>query len=299
MLKKGIISILMLATAHVLLSQNWCPPGASWEYDAGCLECSAKFNLKYEKNTTIDGQVCKVIRVDERCLNGIYPGSYFKHFTYSENDSVFFYFDGAFRLVYDFTVQLGDTIVQSNLNGQFYDCGNTIYWLVDSIGKQFIDGDSLRYYELSYTDSVHMKTLRLKVLEKYGALNNSIIPWDDCLGLIDNCYMTLACYDDNSQSSYRNDTMVGCRYTSVPQLTGTNDPTLNLYPNPAQNQLILETNQSSYSYSVHNIYGQQMQAGTRGRLIQKIDISSYATGIYFINLSLASGQSATRRFVKR
>ena len=70
---------------------------------------------------------------------------------------------------------------------------------------------------------------------------------------------------------------------------------LKVYPNPAQNQLILEFDGFS-KYEMYNIQGALVLAGTISNK-QQVDISSVDSGMYLVVVSNESGR-ALQRFVK-
>src|SRR5690606_21294816 len=97
-----ILFFSLWITKENVQAQKWCEPGAEWVY-FGCDLCTyyaSKVRFFYEKDTLIENQVCqKILR---QGVGGVYCTDTFNLeresiFTYHENDTVWFYYDNAFR----------------------------------------------------------------------------------------------------------------------------------------------------------------------------------------------------------
>ena len=77
------------------------------------------------------------------------------------------------------------------------------------------------------------------------------------------------------------------------------DPNLNLFPNPASEELNLRCNHEIESISIYNTMGQLMIFKSKGYDLNQIDISQLEQGNYFIRLQLKDVNTpATQQFVK-
>jgi len=75
-------------------------------------------------------------------------------------------------------------------------------------------------------------------------------------------------------------------------LNNLNQAKVKLYPNPALNVLHIESEEKFMSYTIYNLQGVMIQAGS---LVENIDLSSLNSGIYLIQLAGAQ-QLTTARF---
>lgn len=85
--------------------------------------------------------------------------------------------------------------------------------------------------------------------------------------------------------------------TSVENST---ENSISLYPNPANNELTIDLkDEQVISYSISNIKGEKLvkQNETISGLFN-IDLQTYASGTYFIELTLTNSQIITKKFVK-
>ncbi len=68
------------------------------------------------------------------------------------------------------------------------------------------------------------------------------------------------------------------------QLTASMD--ISVYPNPAENTLHVNINQTeSLQYSIYSIYGRQIASGSLSTTLSNIDIGLFANGIYFLSIT--------------
>jgi hypothetical protein len=75
-----------------------------------------------------------------------------------------------------------------------------------------------------------------------------------------------------------------------------NVSSLNLFPNPSNGDLYIQSNINYNKIEVFSLQGQlvfSLKSGT-----SKIDVSNFENGFYFIVLSNEIGQTITQRFVK-
>jgi hypothetical protein len=76
---------------------------------------------------------------------------------------------------------------------------------------------------------------------------------------------------------------------------------VSVYPNPASNQLTINSNQLLITgIQVENVLGQTLINNNYGNVLQKqvIDVSTIAGGIYFYRISLSNSQVDVGKFVK-
>jgi len=73
---------------------------------------------------------------------------------------------------------------------------------------------------------------------------------------------------------------------------------LNLFPNPAFNQLNISAQSEISQVIVHDLVGKLIQTVTVNGREKMIDISTISSGNYFVTVKLADGQLSTQKFVK-
>ena len=70
-----------------------------------------------------------------------------------------------------------------------------------------------------------------------------------------------------------------------------------LYPNPATNELTIESKTAIDSVSITNMLGQNVLNNTTSNAVEVVDISNLQAGVYLIKVG-SEGQTSTKRFVK-
>jgi hypothetical protein len=76
-----------------------------------------------------------------------------------------------------------------------------------------------------------------------------------------------------------------------------NQISLSIYPNPANEFLVIYCNEEIESAEVYNLIGEQVQF-VRGE-IQKLNVRHLSGGMYTIQIKTISGKTVTERFIKQ
>ncbi len=209
---KIVILFLLLLSYQRVSSQNeWAPIGAKWYYALNSFTNCASYcyeNLLYEckKDTVIGKQLCREIQISFYSCVG--DTSYYPSvFTYSKNDSVFYYNynKGRFSLLYDFSAKKGDTLYFQPP----FDIGgiDTVFTeTVDSVYFDIIEGIPLKRYVLNSITYVPWQ-YTFGYMEKLGGLM-AFYPQTWC----PNNNLELICYTD-STINYHKYTNYNCDNT--------------------------------------------------------------------------------------
>ena len=73
---------------------------------------------------------------------------------------------------------------------------------------------------------------------------------------------------------------------------------VNVYPNPTNNIVNIETQETLHNYEVYNVLGQQIQKGSFNGNNQ-INLHGITAGTYFIKVTTTQGSAATVKVVKK
>lgn len=116
---KTTAALLLLFLANICISQTpWPESGTKWWYFGGdALYGPRQLILEAVGEEVYKGQLCQKIEQTHVDFNGnASPSDSF--YAYLKNDSVFFYSDvwEEFILIFDYTAELGDTIILKNPN---------------------------------------------------------------------------------------------------------------------------------------------------------------------------------------
>ncbi len=189
---KNLSLLLCFALSTNLFTQNtqWFHPGAIWNYNYYSLGGFGTEIIEYAGTETIGGETCAKMQVTT--LNnhfGAYYYTYKNEYLFSRNDSVFYWDQTYFRLLYDFTRQPGDTIWLTN-------SPNT-YAVVEATGDTTWQGIPLQYQDLVLVNTIFGSDTFLTPTRVYERLGGShLILWDIESPLTEIFYV-LDCYADD------------------------------------------------------------------------------------------------------
>ncbi len=189
-------------------------------------------------------------------------------------------------LLYDFSMQVGDSILMSNPISPFPT--NAGYFVLDSIiPRLHIDGDNYRHFYLTASDSVLAQSPNAVWIEGIGSLSLINAPG----GKPDlNGAGELSCFFNNLTLHYSNlDSINSCIQVHTDLSTGNHTPySIAVYPNPVSDILKIDfENNPDLKVSIINVAGQEIKAFSTLQLSSnEINISNLPKGLYFIKISV-------------
>ncbi|NVO04260.1 MAG: T9SS type A sorting domain-containing protein [Bacteroidetes bacterium] len=304
---KKLIIVLLFSIPFVGFTQTWYPIGATWYFNNQSMELFPAHGFtKYTvlKDTIVDLKSSKLIsRLSVR-----YNGDTLNQdnvIVREENSNVYYYINNAFQLMYDFTLNVGDTLV-IDINGA--GCDSVSPLIVDSIKNVNIDGVNLQVqyvkavYYISPTFGGQNDTITYPIIEKIG-YNNFCVSSEESFFFYPFCAPEaqfhlnwLRCYND-SNISYN-----GCYWeanfpdiacdslidgsTGISNISNGID-NISIFPNPANNkiEIILENYRNeSIEISIFNTMNQEIFANSVFERKTTIDLSSFSRGMYFVKV---------------
>jgi hypothetical protein len=299
------ILLFVFSTQQTSFAQKWCEPGAEWVY-WGCSMCPhdlVKTRYFHQKDTLIETRLCQKILM--QLIRGSNCTDTINHernsfFSYSMNDTVWFYVQNKFYPMYMFNAQVGDTHYLPKINFVWGD--SMITTVVESTGFEIIDGDSLRSYTLK-----HIKGTRVldtfSVTERFGIKNDRFIFWDLSDWTCSVPSWSLVCYFDDSIHFLDSKHQQSCEpcnpALNISEISVENK--LQIYPNPADDFLTLKVEGFSINeIEIKDITGKIIVSKTISNFSSenKIDVQGLNTGVYLITVRLANNETITQKFVK-
>jgi len=314
------IFIIIAFIPLVVQSQTWYPIGASWYYNFQAqTDFSAHGYIKYTvvADTLVDTKPSKLIeRKTVNYLGNIISTSFL--IVREENAKVYYYNNNSFDLMYDFTLNVGDTIA-INLNSIM--CDSVSPLIVDSIKTINISGINLKiqkvkgiYYYANPWQGI-IDTISFTLLEKIGydnfcmANNPSFIFNPQCSMVDEFGWNGLRCYIDNDiyykscyWDTHFNDVACdSCINTETGINISTSEINVNVYPNPTNDFLNIHTNIISKKIENIKLYSYC------GKLIFQanpmldnfvIDLKHYKGGIYLLECILENDYREFFKIIK-
>lgn len=272
-----IFLICISFISQQLQAQNdgveWAPLGATWHYEvrypfSPVVNCLA---MEVIKDTIIDGITARFIEgklyqfeKDTIPATDVYnQGNIILH---QKGDSIYYYRENKFELLYDFSLEVGDTmdIVTPAPYDLNYVSDTMIQMVVDSVGEVVVGNDTLRkqvFRMIRKFDSNY--GFGGTHIEKIGNLY-FLLPVDDLLCDVF-CPLPLRCYQDSSL--FYKQWEVDCDATYLMTSTQNNIslPEIHLYPNPVfsgSSQFYIE-GPDRFTWRLRDIHGRTLYYSTR------------------------------------
>ena len=304
MYKLVILFFSLWITKENVQAQKWCEPGAEWIYygfDMG--PYLGKVRYFHQKDTLIENKACqKILKQGVGGVNctdtfNVEGGSFF---SYSANDTVWFYLHNKFFPGYMFNAQVGDTHFLHHLYPD--PCDSFLIFIVQNTGIEILNGDTLRTYTLQKFKDTLISNEFLSVTERIGITEHVFVPTDACI--IDGPYWKLVCYDDVAVNFHNTEfnslTCDPCNHAvSVAEHSAQNE--LLIYPNPVYDFLTLKVKGFSISeIEIKDITGKLLVCKRVAHFSDdnKIDVQGLNTGVYLITVRLTNNETITQKFVK-
>ncbi|NQT78399.1 MAG: T9SS type A sorting domain-containing protein [Bacteroidetes bacterium] len=278
---KQILSILITILSLQGFSQGWAEVGAIWHYTQRTINPDITSYKTFESiaEDTVVGIPCKKIKVIDRHWGDTLV---WHEYMYSENDSVFFYREGNFHLLYDFGAEAGDSILLPyfwTVNGD-----STLLMIIDSTSTIDINGEIRKLQYITCGDGIVVE-FGDKVIEGIGNTYFMFPTYDG------EYFGPLRCYEDNIVGLFISPFHPnnGWNFEDCDQIiTGIDemdaDGYMSIYPNPAISEVFIQDidDHLPAEVSIYNMTGQivfQQQGVDR-----RIDVSNLQQGLYVVEV---------------
>ena len=294
-MKKFYLHITIIILFCNSLYSQWAPIGAKWIYTMtfNMSNNIDTFVIRSVGDTSIQGHLCKILQKN----TGLCDLRPIKEFMYEDSGKVFFYDNSRniFQMLYDFNGNIGDSTV---IYPGDYPSTDYISTTIDSISSININSHILKklYVHCSSSSLNWIPSNSGVVIENIGD-TYYMFPW-----LFGGCdaqwARPLRCYEDAVVGAYNFNTAPNCDYTLLVGINETNNPLkIAIFPNPASEQINLETNiDNSFNYNIYNIFGHLEITGTSQTNMISISTSSLSNGIYNVVIDI-EGKTIRSKFI--
>lgn len=296
-------------------AQVWIDSGAVWHYDYSDIGYGGFVKYTYEKDTLIMDHLCQKITHSTFTfyfdIQGIlhYMGEtiWATNYTYVSGDTVFYYQNDHFFVLYNFGASVGDTWVVSTTNELGF-CNDTSIVEVIEIGNMMINGTSYRYITLQPTPNSSVG-LDGKYVERFGCLiaNNggvhtlfpSIYQCDSMPFIVDSPWSDFKCFEDQSFPLYiavGEDCEELFEHVGIPEQANNG---VTCFPNPTEGIInFQDTIHENYDLDLYTIQGSLIQRFKITSNNSSIDISHLPNGVYLLIAKPNQKTSFVQKIVK-
>lgn len=320
------IFILMLVGSSAY-AQQFAPVGATWTYQipkSNSLKVACA-QYRAEKDTIIAGRYCTIITLYFSQEDGTWVSEGRSEIVSStaNGDIVYVYFQDNFHIIYDFTAEVGDTIVVTNetfdgffLNGISQQ--RRFAYKIDSISSVPFDSDTLSMQYVSYLsppwDSITPEwgfgdvtdmgdNVLGRIVKGVGSLNRAaMLGTSSGFSFVSFAPDYLNCYQDEDKYYQFGD--IDCDalislHTAVHQETKGQGNQEKIYPNPFTESISIAHAPSEVSQlSISDTQGQVIKAFQQDTMTN-INLSNLPSGVYFLAISFRNGSIKTYRVIKK
>jgi Secretion system C-terminal sorting domain len=267
-------------------------------------DCELQIDFtKVVRDTVIGDRLARVI--------GLYRGGTYmpesEIVLFSKSGKMYFYEDDTWKLLYDFTAKVGDTITyyisktypyhsMHNISYEQYIMDQNPYQLViEKIDTIFsLSGKPLKRFSTKNAFEIYSHKMRI-IIENAGSVaklfgNNGIIVPPECLYN----FPTFRCYSDDDVSI----NFVDGECDKLVSVTDINLTGITIYPNPGMTHLIIKkNNEQDFLFTITNVAGQIL---TSGQVDIQLEISTvdWTSGLYFINITDSQGNRSVQKWIK-
>lgn len=298
-MKKLFLFLVLGLLSFTTFSQlHWFPMGAEWYYNNEEGDGNQGYiHYKVIKDTIVDSQSSKILRRQDVSSKGkVYNTNDFV--VYEENSKVSYYENNMLVLLYDFSLNVGDTL-------KWLNNVNASPAIIDSIMTIEINGETLKVQYASRTlldELCEGLKFNIVFIEKIGSFDDFInYPSFGCGDIFYSPY--LRCYEDNS-IYFRNiswdlnhnnaacDTLI--IQTGITDNNG--NKKIEVYPNPT-NEFVNFKCSDIVKVEVFDIYGKKVKV-FKGQNISVINIKQLTAGYYIIRITIKNNNSYISKIKK-
>src|SRR5574344_1424713 len=319
-----IISFVAIANAQI----EFAPVGAEWNYShkdtlSGYTYKYQNMNYISEKDTMVLGNNCKLINGGGLIeLSGYPPTSvHFSEIIYQDNSTIYYYFQEQFRKIFDFSLELGDSIdiefKTNKVNSFNYDSTIVIRCIVDGITLDTINGSEIKTFSvIPHNFSLYHPNIMLTDLKSHYFFNErylhnaitsieSFIPNTTTNGTL--CepplIFNLTCYNENN-FSYTTDWWLEedkhCDFSGTIYVENIENKEIKFFPNPVIDNITIQNNENDINLvEIVDLLGKvHVSLSIESNSDICINLSNLQKGVYFLKMSYNKNNSITKKIIK-
>jgi hypothetical protein len=299
----SVLTFLLLAASLSSYSQTeWAPIGAKWVNEYGDIMFGEYHYLTFQsvKDTVVLSKICRKIDIYDY-LNDVYyhlKDTTYKgyYLMYTDRDRVYYYNKNTFRLLYDFSLQKGDTLYA--FQPPKYDTSLSLNtYIIDSINSISISGKQLKRQYLHLINAEHSSYLFRygEIIERLGF---NVYMFGNKLNIQDDYGPYLKCYTD-SEISYKFRSSTNCDgFDGINEEDETK--VLEIFPNPVNDELVLNySGTKPFNIEIINCLGIKMlEQNNLSSASNSLNVKSLKPGIYLLVIK-NDKTSLVKKFLKQ
>ena len=308
MLKKLLFTALCFVLAIQSFGQNhiWTYGNPVWHYDYWNVGEQGFIKIEQEGEVTVGGHVCQnlyatkfrffVTGPEGNWTYGMEP--YISAKVYVSNDTVFYWDQNHFSILYDFSAQAGDSWLLKT-GGSMFQCSDTSYTIVNEAHSIQLGGEQAIQFSVSDSAGSGYGIAGM-INSRFGAMGeNYLFPFMrncDPNTFVEFDMLTFKCFEDDSLSY--NPSGEDCEYMLTHLgVSEQNKPQIKIYPNPGNEFVFIESPSPISMVRVLDLSGNEVAKDNTQNKEYLLNTSKLSPGVYFIEVS-GTSYVETIRFVR-
>jgi hypothetical protein len=317
MMKKSIIStfIGLILTCSMVAQVDmhpWAPTGATWLYKATSQTSQLYIKLTYQKDTLFAGKSVKKVVVSKFGYIGIPPNLVrtkeafvANEYMYNVQDSVFWYNNNAFQLLYVFSATNGSS--WNIQKSSYFNCLDSGTPNFNAITVRTVQQATLGNKLFTVIDANPQPywTIGTRLIKNIGPVVSPFpIPGNLGCSVIDGntgVPESLMCYYDNTRGSIDFGGVGNCQglITRINDVNKNSSESFAIYPNPVSHTLrvVNTSNFNVENIEIFDIFGKQ-HLSIKYTENMEIDANNLASGVYVVALRTSNKSIHLIKFAK-
>lgn len=302
-MKTALTTLFMFCT-FALFSQVWVKSNPVWHYDYWTIGEYGFIKIEQTGDTVLNGYDCQVLSGTKHMFFITGPNGDIAHsatnwgrwFTRASNDTVFYWKNEKFNVLYDFSASAGDSWLLED-ETVWFECNDSSYTKVESVGTVDLDGEQA--IQLNLVDSVGSSYgLTGPVNSHFGAMGGFLFPSErncDSSQIVEFYQYEFKCFQDDSL--IYNPSGEDCEYLLTHLSLAENSSfTGTIAPNPANDLLHVTLPGGAADYRIITLAGQEMETGMLAEQTSDLNVAQLSEGMYILQLTGKNGETSSLRF---
>ncbi|MGV3631307.1 MAG: T9SS type A sorting domain-containing protein [Bacteroidota bacterium] len=271
---KAVLFLFTIFFSLISQAQEWGTIGSKWIYGGGVDYLNAEI-YEVVADTIIEGKTCRKtisFQLDDGVIQPIESTNYL----YYENNRVYFYKWGQFNLVFDFSLNLGESFTAVGPADQFNVGGQEL----SHIETYVINGNNFRHFLYQPQDNLFFFE---GILDQIGGYTRF---FPDSQGVYPILHPTIQCYITGDTIYYPLDNDY-CEHFLTLKISELEQSGLQFSPNPVSSKSTLNI-PSEYGkigeIRISSLSGQQFGTSILHDRQIELNKADFSNGIYFIEV---------------
>ncbi|MBI3238169.1 MAG: T9SS type A sorting domain-containing protein [Flavobacteriia bacterium] len=301
---KTIVTTTFILFTFALFSQVWVNSNPVWHYNYWTISEGGFIKIEQTGDTLIEGFSCQKLNGIKHAFFVTGPDGNIGHtasvfgnwYTRASNDTVYYWDENHFNVLYDFSASVGDSWLIED-GTEWFQCNDSSYTKVESVGTVNLNGEQA--IQLNLIDSVGGSFgLSGAVNSHFGAMGGFLFPTGrscDSTIIVEWYQFDFCSFQDDSLSY--NPSGEDCEYMLTHLgLAESNTFRYLVAPNPANDILHVLLPKGKAHYRIITLTGKEMETGTLTEQTFDLNISHLSEGMYMLQLTGQNGEINSLRF---